>query len=207
MNKLLDPGNDNASSLRRLFLVRHGETAANAAGRFLGRTDPSLNEHGVRQAHDAAAMFRSIGPVEVVSSPARRAVETASLLSGSEPIIEDGFREIDFGDWEGLTQDEVARVDPVNFAAFASGDIAGFPGGESVVEVAERTSAAIAQRTSESLVVVTHATCIRIMVVALLGLPITRYRLLFDRPANLSVTSLESDGENWTLRAYAEEQM
>ena len=203
MNISIEPVEGANTPDRRLYLVRHGETADNAAGRFLGRTDSPLNDRGVIQAQQRAATIAAFGIEAVVSSPARRALETAELLNLSDPVIESGFREIDFGDWEGLTQDEVAERDPVNFAAFTGGDISGFPGGETVAGVADRTMAAVATHTSTTLLVVTHATVIRILVVALLGLPVTRYRSSFDRPGNLSITELSCTNGAWSLESYA----
>lgn len=188
---------------KRLFLLRHGETAENAAGRFLGRSDPSLSELGRQQAQQSSRALQQLGVDALVSSPAQRARETASLLELGNPIFDERFREIDFGDWEGFTQEEIALRDPVTFAAFAEGDIDGFPGGETVAEVAARTLAAVNECNSERLLVVTHATVIRILVVALLALPVNRYRSLFDRPSNLSVTELCCNNGAWSVSAYA----
>ena len=186
---------------RELLLVRHGETAANVAGRFLGRSDAPLTDSARRE---AAALGPLVPRVDlVVSSPAQRAIETAERLGLGAPVIEPAFREIDFGEWEGLTQDEVAELDPAGFAAFDAGDIEGFPGGESVEAVARRTVDAVERHQSPALLVVTHATVIRILVAALSGLPVRRYRTHHPRPANLSATRLECRGGLWRLSAYA----
>ena len=188
-------------SPRRLLLVRHGPTAENVAGRFLGRTDAPVTE----AARVEAAALRPLVPFAdlVVTSPARRAVETAELLGLRAPLVEPAFREIDFGDWEGLTQDEVAERDPTRFAAFEAGDIEGFPGGETVAAVAQRTVDAVERHRSSTVLVVTHATVIRILVAALLDLPVSRYRSHHPRPTNLSVTSLERQHGLWRLESYA----
>jgi probable phosphoglycerate mutase len=194
---------ESSTPQKTLFLLRHGETTQNAEGRFLGRTDATLNESGVAQAQRGGATLRSLAPDVVISSPALRAVQTAELLQLGPPQVDGNFREIDFGDWEGRTQEEVAATDPEHFAAFISGDIEGFPGGELVDEVAQRTVNAIHAHNASRALVVTHATVIRILVVALLGLPVTRYRSLFDRPGNLSMTELAWNGREWALVEYA----
>lgn len=185
---------------RRLVLVRHGETADNVAGRFLGRSDPPLTDRGAEAA-------RRVGPLPggavVVSSPARRARATAELLGAGDPVIDEAFREIDFGAWEGSTRDEVERLDPEGYAAFAHGEVVGFPDGEKVAALRDRTLDALGRHDGPVLVVVTHATVIRVLVAALLGLPIGRYRALLDRPPNLSWTELEGHAGGWRLVRYA----
>lgn len=188
---------------RRLVLVRHGETADNVAGRFLGRSDPDLTDRGRAQARLLSPRVTALLDAVVVTSPARRAVATAEELGLTTPASDGGFREIDFGDWEGLTQGEVAERDPDGFAAFARGDIDAFPGGESVQAVAERTVSALHTHDAPTLLVVTHATVVRILVTALLGLPVARYRALFGRPSHLSWTELESTTDGWTLQTYS----
>ena len=188
---------------QRLVLVRHGETADNVAGRFLGRSDPELTDRGRAQARLLSPRVATLVEATVVTSPARRAVATADEF-GLGTIVSDGaFREIDFGDWEGLTQSEVAERDPDRFAAFTRGDIDAFPGGESVHAVAERTVAALHAHDASTLLVVTHATVVRILVTALLGLPVSRYRALFGRPSHLSWTELEATTDGWMLHTYS----
>ena len=185
---------------RRVVLVRHGETADNVAGRFLGRSDPALTDRGAEAA-------RRLGPLPagavVVSSPARRAIETAALLGAGDPLVDEALREVDFGTWEGSTRDEVERLDPEGYAAFAHGEVVGFPEGETVAALGDRTHDALGRHGVPDLVVVTHATVIRVLVAALLGLPIGRYRALLDRPPNLSWTELEGHAGGWRLVRYA----
>lgn len=85
-----------------LLLVRHGEAAANAQGRLLGRTDSPLTDHGRAQ---AAALAHALpGPVvRLVSSPLRRALDTAAALGLGLPVtVDDRWVEIDYGEHEGL---------------------------------------------------------------------------------------------------------
>jgi broad specificity phosphatase PhoE len=104
------------SSLRRLVLVRHGETVANSGERLIGSGDPSLSAHGRDQMHRARAAL--VGQVVdlVVSSPARRAFQAATVLTGGASIrLEPDFREIHFGRWEGRSLAEIESADPVLF--------------------------------------------------------------------------------------------
>lgn len=202
MNNLAATPGATPGGPRRLVLLRHAETAENAAGRFLGRSDPELDEHGVEQARRLASGLEGSPARLVVASPARRALQSAQLLGLREPVVEPDFREIDFGTWEGLTQPEVAERDPVNFAAFEHGEIDGFPGGETVTAVAERTVAALDRHRADSVLVVTHATVVRILVTALLGLPVSQYRARLGRPGHLSWTELEQHEQGWRLLSY-----
>ncbi len=88
--------------MTRLALIRHGATPWNAAGRLQGRADPGLSADTVR-------WLAGVGPPEELSgarwiaSPLQRAIETARLLSGDEPVIEPRLIEMDWGIWEGRT--------------------------------------------------------------------------------------------------------
>jgi probable phosphoglycerate mutase len=124
-----------------VLLVRHGQTAWNAQGRFLGRTDLPLDEVGLAQARLLGERLAWTGPV--VSSPARRALQTA-LAIGPEVSVEADFRELDQGFLEGLDRQAATRRygsffeqfqrDPLNTAA---------PGGEALGEALVRFDRAL----------------------------------------------------------------
>lgn len=122
-----------------VILLRHGETAGNMEGRYIGRTDEPLVE-AARQRLRKAAPF--IGTAAVVSSPLRRAVETARLLfPQTEPAICPDLREIDFGDFEGKTAQEMA-AEPAYRRWVEGGCRGASPGGESPERFTGRTCAA-----------------------------------------------------------------
>ena len=104
------------SSLRRLVLVRHGETVGNSGARLVGSGDPSLSAEGRDQMHRARAALAGQVVDLVVSSPARRAFQSAMVLTGGASIrLEPDFREIHFGRWEGRSLAEIESADPVLF--------------------------------------------------------------------------------------------
>ena len=121
------------AELRRIVLVRHGETVAQSSIRFWGgRTNVDLSEEGRRQVLANLPFLSRQSFDLVVASPLRRAWDGARLLVGSAPIlILEELREVDFGDWEGLTKDEIQLRDPVLYDAWQSheSDFA-YPGGE-----------------------------------------------------------------------------
>jgi broad specificity phosphatase PhoE len=97
---------------RRLVLVRHGETAWNAEGRFTTRTDVELSPAGRAEAAAAAKGLAHIGIERVFCSPLLRARVTgetiAAAVPGSPPVtIDERLREIDAGPFEGLTGAEI----------------------------------------------------------------------------------------------------
>lgn len=130
-----------------LYLVRHGQTAGNANGLFIGATDIPLDELGERQAQELGARFRGIELDDVLTSPlqrARRTAEAIGVVSGHTPIVVPGLSEMDFGEAEGLTFQQVIEQFPElrdDLASIANLDLA-FPGGESRRTFAERVIAA-----------------------------------------------------------------
>ena len=92
------------------LLLRHGQTPMSVQKRYSGRTDAALTDTGVRQAVAAAKRLVSAGIDAIVTSPLQRAARTAgevAAASGVPVLADDGFRETDFGAWEGLTFAEV----------------------------------------------------------------------------------------------------
>jgi broad specificity phosphatase PhoE len=88
--------------MTRLALIRHGATPWNETGRLQGRADPGLSADTVRWLASAAAP-EELGGARWIASPLQRAIETARILSGEEPVIEARLTEMDWGDWEGRT--------------------------------------------------------------------------------------------------------
>ncbi|MFY9114446.1 MAG: histidine phosphatase family protein, partial [Dethiobacteria bacterium] len=143
-----------------VILLRHGKTAGNLAGRYIGRTDEPLCEAACRH-------LRESDPFTVAShvlvSPLQRAVETARLLfPEAELTVCQDLREMDFGDFEGRTAEEMAD-DPVYEEWVRGGCTGPCPRGESLEGFSDRTCAAfdLAARKSiarkeERLIVVAH---------------------------------------------------
>ncbi len=100
----------------RLRFVRHAQTEANRESRWWGRGETPLTEEGRRQ---AAALALVMGPLDaIVSSPSSRALDTATAVAvrqGLEVTIVDDLAEFDFGEWEGLTVNEIRSTDPNGF--------------------------------------------------------------------------------------------
>ena len=94
----------------RLYLIRHGETDSNKSFRFQGQTDIELNEKGLAQAELLAEHFKNIRLDAVYSSSLTRARQTAAPLAavhGLEVQPVEDIKEIAFGEWEGLTYNQI----------------------------------------------------------------------------------------------------
>jgi len=120
--------------MAELIVVRHGETAGESSIRLYGKTDIELSDFGREQMRRVAAALREIEFAAVYASPLKRSLESARIAAGGrEPgiFIEEGFREINFGNWEGWTLPEAAERDPENYALWEkkTADF-GFPGGD-----------------------------------------------------------------------------
>jgi broad specificity phosphatase PhoE len=163
----------------RLYLVRHAEPEEWSAGRCIGRTDVPLSVAGRRSAERVAAAFAGRDVAAVYTSPLRRATATAEPIAaavGREAMPCDGLAEIDFGEFEGLTPDEIARADPEFHARrTAAPATVRFPGGESYADVRSRAVPAveeIARRHPErTAVAVAHAGPIRVVLAWALDMP------------------------------------
>lgn len=139
----LDEGEDTPTTT--LYLLRHGQTTANAAGHYSGLADVALTEAGQEQARAAAAALRGRGIEAIVASPLQRAQDTAAIVArelGLDVETEEDLRELDFGTWDGMTPQEVAQRDPELHADFLVDTATAAPGGESLQALHRRVRAA-----------------------------------------------------------------
>jgi ribonuclease H / adenosylcobalamin/alpha-ribazole phosphatase len=170
------------------LLLRHGQTPMSVQKRYAGRSDVPLTETGVRQAAAAAKRLASAGIGVIVTSPLQRAVRTAeevAAVTGVPLQTDDGFRETDFGAWEGLTYAEVRERWPSELTAWLADPTVGPPGGESFAEVSQRVTPAMdrvrAGRDGQTVLIVSHVTPIKTLVAeALLAPPSALYRMHLD---------------------------
>ncbi|MBO5790887.1 MAG: histidine phosphatase family protein [Lentisphaeria bacterium] len=106
-----------------IYLVRHGETTANAANTLQGQSDVPLNEKGLHQAELVGARLRKKHFDAIVSSDLSRAALTACAIADGRPVeYTPLLREWDLGEWVGLSWDEVAEKFPGEAAMFKSGN-------------------------------------------------------------------------------------
>lgn len=156
--------------------------------RYAGTSDVPLTDTGVSQAAAAAKRLASAGLAAIVSSPLQRAVRTAkevAAVTGVPVVTDEGFRETDFGAWEGLTFAEVRQQWPAEMAAWLADPAVPPPGGESLAEAGGRVTEALhrvlAGRERQTILIVSHVTPIKTLVAAaLLAPPAALYRMHLD---------------------------
>lgn len=159
---------------RRLVLVRHGETDGESSVRYHGSGDVALSEEGRDQMRGACVELNRVPFDLVVASPLQRAWQSAWILGRGAPVrLESELREVDFGRWEGRTQEEIRESDPDLFEAWQSGkeDFA-YPGGESRQAFRERVRRGLERllaADARNVLVVTHKGVIRLLAEELTG--------------------------------------
>ncbi len=177
--------------MTRLLLIRHAEPDEDARGRCYGRLDVGLSPTGLASAERLAERLRPVALDAVYVSPRLRAVQTATAL-GASRTVDDRLRELDFGQLEGRTYDEIEREQPEFFQSWMeTPTLVRFPGGESYAELRERVSAAVddivAANDDRTVALVSHGGVIRAALAATLGLPDERAFALDVGYARVSV--------------------
>jgi probable phosphoglycerate mutase len=187
----------------KLHFLRHGETVYSQTGGYCGETDPELTPAGVMMAKDFAKTYQSTTWQAVYVSPKKRTIATAKPLCdaiGLEMQIRDGLREINYGEWEGLSAEEVRENFLEDYVHWLTEPAWNPPtGGETAVEIASRAMPVIAEieqiHPDGNVLVVSHKATIRIMLCSLLGIDLGRYRDRIDcLAASLSIVKLDIHG-------------
>ncbi|MFI0350512.1 bifunctional RNase H/acid phosphatase [Actinomadura sp. 9N407] len=197
-----------SGSPTRTLLLRHGETPLSIDKRFAGAGDIPLTDHGLVQAKAAALALKERELDAIVTSPLRRCRDTAAEVvaaTGADIRVEEGFRETDFGDWEGLTFLEVGQRWPAELRAWLADPNVAPPNGESFTAVSRRVRTALdklkVRYRHQTVLVVSHVTPIKLLVKDALGAPMSSlYRMRLDVAA-LSSIDWYDDGPA-TLRSF-----
>lgn len=192
----------------RLIVVRHGETEWNKMKRVQGMTNIPLSQHGQRQARLVARRLRNLRISAIFSSPLDRAKSTANAIGAAcrVPVtVDESLREINFGDWEGCTFEEIGARDPEMLAVWnATPHLCTPPNAETLLQVAER-SAAFVERIKDlyesgTVVAVSHSVPCKAMTALCLGLPLSRIHSL--RLDNASITIFDYYQDRNVLRSF-----
>jgi len=194
--------------MTRIILVRHGQTEWNRVERFRGRADVPLNETGLAQAEVTGRRVASEWqPVAIYASPLSRAVETAKAIAKhfSLPVqVHPGIADIDFGQWQGLTPDEVkARWPEVHHAWYYAPHTARIPGGETLDDLRMRGMTAAnelaARHAGQTLVLVGHTVINRVILLGVLGLGNDRFWRLQQDTCAINVFDADTQTGDFTL--------
>lgn len=163
----------------RLLLARHGQATWNLQGRYQGQGDPPLASEGEQQARALAARLAEERIDAVYASDLQRAVRTAEIVVGGRglAVVPDAaWRETSYGEWTGLTGEEIAARGPGYWPRWRADWNLAPPGGETAEDVQRRVLPA-AQRLHEqhpdgTVLVVTHIGPLLVLYCWAVGLPL-----------------------------------
>lgn len=188
--------------MKKIYLIRHGETESNRKGIFRGRLDIPLSQNGREQAVDLRRYFEDI-PVDVVyTSPLQRAVETAkTVFPGHTPVKEKWLNNLDLGEWSGMEKSLVKERFPQMWEDWVKRpESIRFPGGERLLDVLKRASlffGKVAFGEAETVAVVSHRSVIKVLIAFTMGMEKNYYwKFHLD---NASVSLLILDRKRFTL--------
>ena len=200
-------------TLRRLILLRHGQTDYNIDGRMQGHIDSNLTAEGHDQAAAAAPVLAELAPDRVISTDLRRAVDTAEVVAAAcgVPVKFDArLRETHLGHWQGRTVAEIDRDYPGAIAEWRSDPAWAPPGDESRIAVVARSrpvvdelEAEFADARSETVLLVAHGGMIAGLVTGLMDLPPSTWPS-FGGLGNCrwAVLARRDDHPRWRLAGY-----
>ena len=168
-----------AGVTNRIILARHGEPVAATKGMVYGKLDVELSEVGKAQIKNTAKWLEKFNAAAIYSSPRIRAAESARIAADQldlEIILENRFAEMDFGDLEGSTYDDVKTRFPKIYECWMTKPTTvEFPNGESFTIMRRRVLAAIdelkTRHTNQTLVIFSHGGVNRIALTEALNLP------------------------------------
>lgn len=208
----------------KVFLVRHGETEWNRLGKFQGCQDIDLSKEGIVQAEYISKRFN--GNFDYIyTSPLKRAVQTAYIIAANkkiDPTIDNELREINFGEWEGLTLKEISCKFPKEFNKWRNDKLeAPICGGDLSTEKASvRAKNAIskiaAQHKGTNILIVAHGGIIKAGLIGLFDWNMTMYHKIklgntsiceinFDSDFNPTIVTINDTShlpENYKLKSF-----
>jgi probable phosphoglycerate mutase len=173
-----------------LWIVRHGETTWSRDGLHTSVTDLELTPNGVEAARSIGERLAGLEFAMVLTSPRRRARQTAELVGYPDAVVEEDLAEWAYGEYEGVSTAEIRKTVP-GWTIWTHGA----PGGETARDVAERLDRVIARvRTTDGDVLVFgHSHALRALTARWLGLDVTDGRLFRLDTATVSVLGYERE--------------
>lgn len=203
----------------KIYFLRHGETTYSKTGGYCGDLDPELTSNGTLMAKAFAEKYSTLSWEAVYVSPMKRTIATAKPLCdaiGMKMELREGLKEIRYGQWEGLTVEEVNQKYHEDYVRWLTEPAWNSPtGGETAVQIASRASLVIAEIEQKyadgNVLVVSHKATIRIMLCSLLGIDLGRYRDRINALAgSISIVKLDVYGPLLEVlgdRCYMNEQL
>ncbi|MBD2385690.1 histidine phosphatase family protein [Cylindrospermum sp. FACHB-282] len=186
-----------------LYFLRHGQTEFSRKNAYCGAIDSELTPEGLEMAKAFAVAYSSTPWNAVFCSPMKRTLATAKPLCaaiGMPPELRDGLKEINYGQWEGKSPEEINREYHDDYIRWSADPAWNAPtGGEMAVTIASRSMQVIEEirqlYTSGNVLIVAHKATIRIILCSLLGIDVGRFRYRWGCPVgSLSIVEFTSHG-------------
>ncbi len=187
----------------KLLLTRHGQTDWNIAGRYQGQSDVPLNQTGQLQAEQIARRLSCESIHAIYSSDLSRAADTAQKivnLQKQTPALQMGsrWRELSFGNWEGMTYKEMSAHSPELFSSWMMDPKnISTPSGETLTQLAERVKSAFDEiknnHKDQTVLVVAHSGSLQALLAVTLGVDLNRYWQFRVGQASLSELNVVED--------------
>ena len=156
-----------------IYLTRHGKTLWNLEKRLQGFGDSELTEEGINQAIELRDRLEDVHIDSIYTSPIKRAYKTARIIQGNKDVkfvVEDGLKEINFGEYEGSTEEELLKIGKgYEISKIFSGEMdVRAPGGESLRELCRRVKLVLDNileyEKDKTILIVTHGTTLKAIV-------------------------------------------
>ena len=186
----------------KIYLIRHGQTDWNVAGKIQGKTDIPLNETGRRQAACLAKGMEHRPVAQIFSSDLIRARETARAIGDSQHVEVEtisGLEEIGFGKWEGMTLEQIQVIFPTEYEKWCENPVmVAPPGGESLSQIKERCRKVmeeILKMANGDFAIVSHGAMLAYVVEYLMRNDPNDQEIIVG---NASITTIQYEPENGT---------
>lgn len=185
----------------RLLLARHGQTDWNIAGRYQGQSDTPLNQTGQEQAKQLAKRLSKETLHAIYASDLARAKDTAQAIANFHQLeiqTDPRWRELSFGEWEGMTYKQMSAHSPALFEEWMRDpEHISTPNGETLQQLAQRVRAAFDEvknkHEDQTVLVVSHSGALQALLAALLGVELNRYWQFKVAQASLSELNVYTD--------------
>jgi len=203
---------NNVSATTRIVLVRHGHVEGIDPPCFRGQTDLPLTSLGTRQAEMTRDLLANLPhPAAAYASPLSRCMTTAAIIAQSLSLAVvpmPSFLDINYGNWQGRTYQEVQQADPEGFFRwFDAPHLAVIPGGETLLQLAGRVAVTmhtlVARHRGETVLLVGHDSVNRVLLLLALDLPLSRLWHLRQDPCAINLVTYH-DADGWRVLSMNE---
>lgn len=189
--------------MTRIYFIRHGETDWNSAGRYQGWTNIPLNDSGREQARLLAERFQDVPLDAIYTSPLDRAYDTAKAVAEKKDmkaIPDEHFKEINFGQWEGGTVQELGDKYGREFLDFFKEPHKYPMPGEGSFQNAENRvltgiNTILQKHENENVMIVSHGGLLRIAIIALMGMDGSFYRKTWLNNTSVSIIDFKKNSK------------